>query len=334
MNQSLQRTSTALTLQDQKRRQYADHARAKSTQAVYGRAWERFVAWLETTGEKSVGLHSAELQEPIAPERVADYIIHLSEEGLAASTLDGSIAAIRERHLRCGLPTPTAHPFVREILTGARKMAVRDGRGRGQAAPILPSLLEVMLRELPESLRGDRDRALLTLGLAGGFRREELARLCVEHLIWEGEAVLVRLPWSKGHDEESLRRIVRGASETLCPVRNLQIWLERSDLKSGPIFRAISAHDQISQRGFDPRRVDQIVREVLGRARRHYPDEVPVGRYSAHSLRSGLITAALMAGKDVRDVQQHVDHRSVAMTLRYARNAATRTSTVTEGIGL
>jgi site-specific recombinase XerD len=39
-----------------------------------------------------------------------------------------------------------------------------------------------MMRALPETLQGTRDRALLLIGFAGGFRRSELARLAIEDI--------------------------------------------------------------------------------------------------------------------------------------------------------
>jgi integrase len=43
--------------------------------------------------------------------------------------------------------------------------------------------------------------------------------------------------------------------------------------------------------------------------------------YSAHSLRSGLVTAAAIGGADERTIMKHTGHRSVQMVRRYIRDA-------------
>ncbi len=57
-------------------------------------------------------------------------------------------------------------------------------------------------------------------------------------------------------------------------------------------------------------------------------------KYSAHSLRAGLCTAAALAGKPEHEIRDHVGHKSAASTARYIRAAKVRTIGVTRGIGL
>lgn len=324
-----------LQTREQQRRALAADARSQGTQRVYARAWGRWVAWVQSQGRLSEapGLPDAPTSMP-SVELVADYLVALDSQGLAASTLDGALAAIRAGYLSAGIPTPTAHPALRETASGARRRATREGRGRGQADPLLPDTLALLLAGCSDDLRGQRDRALLCLGFAGGFRREELSRLTVEHLQFDPEGVIVTLPWTKGSQERShSRRVVRGSQEITCPVRLLQAWLKQARIKRGGVFRGVDRHDNISDHSVGPRHIDQIVRKACVRAR-DAGHELPASHYSAHSLRSGLVTAALAAGKDIRDVQEHVGHRSIAMTLRYARATEVRQSKVTDGIGL
>jgi integrase len=316
------------------RQRYLEQARAPGTKLVYERHWIRFVGWCELVGV-SVPIDDR-LVQPVEPAIVADYIVSLAERGLAASTIEVAVAAIGARHLSSALPTPTAHPGVREVMSGASRQSAREGRGRGSADPILPEELRRMLACLHPGLLGCRNASILTFGLAGGFRREELARLQVTDLKLQPDGILVSLRWSKtdqdgeGHE----RRISAGDFPELCPVQWIRTWLSSAGIDSGPLFRAIDRMGGLTERGLDPRRIDQIVREQASRARERFPDSFRGGHYSAHSLRSGLATAALLAGKDVREVQEHLGHRSVQTTLRYQRAAHVRGSSVTKGIGL
>ena len=48
---------------------------------------------------------------------------------------------------------------------------------------------------------------------------------------------------------------------------------------------------------------------------------LPSANYAGHSLRSGLVTSAAMAGVADRKIQQQTGHRSLEMLHRYVRDA-------------
>lgn len=305
----------------EKRKEYAEAAKSEGTWRVYEGHWLRFVAF--------AGRHGAPAGPPASPELVADWIIALESAGKSAATLGVAVAAIVHRHKLASAPNPMLHPQLGEVLAGARRRAARRGSGRGPAAPLLPENLRSMVARLKPGLTGLRDLALLSFGLAGGFRREELCRLTVEDLRFEATAVIVRLPWSKtdqegrGHE----RRICEGDFLELCPVRNLKTWFAAAGITSGPLFRTVR-RDKAGSEKLSGRRVDQIVREYTRLA---FPDGQ---RFSAHSLRAGLCTAAALAGKSESGIREHVGHGSAATTARYIRSAGRLSSTTTKGIGL
>ena len=57
-------------------------------------------------------------------------------------------------------------------------------------------------------------------------------------------------------------------------------------------------------------------------------------RYSGHSLRAGLVTAAAKAGKSTHAIMRQTGHRSVAMVARYVREAQLFDDNAASGIGL
>lgn len=310
-----------------RRREYAAQAKSGGTWAVYNGHWRRFTAFAEARGRPE--------GPPVEPGLVADYVIFLREQGKASATLKVAMAAIAHRSRLAGSPSPTEHPQVVEVLAGAVRLAARAGAGRGAADPLLPADIRVFITELKAGVVGQRDMALLTFGLAGGFRREELCRLRLENLRFDGEGILVTLPWSKTDQvgEGHVRRIARGDSAELCPVSNLQTWLAASGITEGPLFRPV-LHGKVLERRLSPRRVDQIIREYTRRVMAERPGALLGRRYSAHSLRSGLCTAAALAGKAEHEIRDHVGHKSAHTTARYIRAARVRTSGVTKGIGL
>lgn len=303
-----------------RRAEFARSGKADGTWRVYDRAWERFAGWAAKRQESPL--------VPAAPELVADYAIALFEQGLSGSTIRVAMSAIAHRHALQSLPTPTAHAAVAEVLAGIYRKAGKEGRGRGASDPLMPDGIRRIVGKLKPGLTGTRDLALITFGFASGFRRSELVRITVEDLTFEGDvAVVVRLQWSK-RDQEGKghsRRIVRGDHPELCPVANLKLWLAASGIRSGALFRGI-VKNRVQPEALSARRVDEIVRQAA-RA-------VELGHFSSHSLRSGLLTAAAIAGKQEWEMREHVDHKSAASTARYIRTARVRTSTLTKGIGL
>ena len=72
------------------------------------------------------------------------------------------------------------------------------------STPKLPATAEIMSRMLAscdDSLLGRRDRALLSLGFAGAFRRSELAALEVADLVEVDDGFRVLIRRSKGDQE-------------------------------------------------------------------------------------------------------------------------------------
>lgn len=304
------------------RREYAESAKAEGTWRVYQGHWERFEAFARAAGS-SAG-------PPANPDVVADWIIELERQGKSANTLGVAVAAVVHRHKLAAEPSPLLHPQLAEVLAGARRRAGRRGSTRGPAAPLLPENLRSMVARLKGGLTGQRDLALLSFGLAGGFRREELGRIAVEDLRLEAHAVTVRLRWSK-RDQEGKgheRRICEGDHLELCPVSNLKTWLGAAGITSGFLFRGVTRGGKVIDRPLSGRRIDQIIREYTRLA---FPNGQ---RFSAHSLRSGLCTAAALAGKSESEIREHVGHGSAATTARYIRRAGIIVSTTTKGIGL
>lgn len=311
----------------ERRRDYAARAKAEGTWSAYDGHWKRFVTFALGSGRDA--------GPPTDPAIVADYIIDLCERGRAASTITVALAAIVHRAALAGASSPADHPQVREVLAGAKRICARSHAGRGPSDPLLPADIRRFVAHLKRGLQGQRDIALITFCFAGGFRREELCRLRVEDLRFDGEGVMVRLPWGKSDQEGEghTRRISRGDSAELCPVANLQTYLAATGIRTGPLFRPI-LQGRALERALSPRRVDQIVREYGRRVLKTNPGALLGKKYSAHSLRSGLCTAAALAGKPEHEIRDHVGHKSAQTTARYIRAAHLGVSSVTRGIGL
>lgn len=321
MTRAIQLPATGeLERRTERREHYARASKAEGTWKVYGRAWDRF--------ERRGGTL------PASPELVADYVISMADEGLSESYISLSLSAIAHRHRASNLPVPTEHPQLLEIVAGIRRKAPAPK----EAEPLLPSQLRKLVSVLRPAPVGLRDLALLSFGIAGGFRRSELAAMELDWLRFDGKGFVVHLPRSKrdqegeGHD----RRICPGDHIETCPVHAMRSWLSSAAIESGPVFRPFTPNcKRTLDRHLSVERIDAIVRAYVRRAKGQFGDEAfPGTKYSAHSLRAGCVTACAVADKPEWQIREHVGHKSAQTTARYIRAAKLRVSTVTEGIGL
>jgi len=115
-----------------------------------------------------------------------------------------------------GHPNPCTDALVRETMQGVRRAL---GVAPTQKKGITTGDIKAAVSGLPPGLAGHRDRLLLTLGFAGGFRRSELAGITVADAEQLAEGLLVHLERSKTDQEGKGRRveIVYGTDAATCP---------------------------------------------------------------------------------------------------------------------
>lgn len=148
--------------------------------------------------------------------------------------------------------------------------------------------------ELPAGLVGLRDRALMTLGFAGGFRRSELVALdCADlKFVSEGLEALVRRSKTDQEGVGLTKVIAFGADPSTCPVRASKDWLELAGIVDGPVFRPINRHEQLSNKRLTDFAVAVIIKRTAKKA------GLPTPQLSGHSLRAGFVTEAKNNGAD------------------------------------
>jgi integrase len=283
---------------------YAEATRAAATRRAYATSWRAFDAWC--------GLHRLP-SLPAAPETVALYLVRLADQGRKVATIERALVAISQAHKLAGYPSPRSDPALCEILKGIRR---RLGVAQEQKAPMLVEALRHVIGRLPGGLRGIRDRAVLTVGFAGAFRRSELVALDVEDLEWTGDGWLKILVRRSKTDQEGVgmtKALPCGSDPETCPHRTLRAWLEASGITSGAIFRDARG------RRLRGRLKDQAVARIVKRAAKAAGLEPE--SFAGHSLRAGLATSAARAGKTERAIMRQTGHRSERQVRKYIRDA-------------
>ena len=99
-------------------------SRRKSTGASYVHEWNRFVAWSETEGKRSL---------PATPEDVAVYLENRAEAGARASSIKVVAIAIAYNHKDAGFDVPLRHGVARTVLD---ELTQDDSPGPTRALPL------------------------------------------------------------------------------------------------------------------------------------------------------------------------------------------------------
>jgi site-specific recombinase XerD len=305
-----------LALLGRQAQEFAAAAKAFNTLRAYQADWNDFRGWCE--GHQVAAL-------PALPQTVALYLTDRAGT-LKPSSLARRITTINRAHQAAGQLSPAtmANAVVSEVWKGIKR---RKGVAQQGKKPFLTPDLRRIVAELPQDLRGMRDRALLLAGFAGGFRRSELASLRVEDLETTPDGLIVRLGRSKTDQEGQGRPVALpyGADPRTCPVGAIRDWLERARIKAGPLFRAIDRHGLVSDHALHTDSVGYLVKRAAGSA------GLETARYAGHSLRAGLATQAAMNGASELAIMKQTGHRSLATVRKYIRegtlfrdNAATK----------
>lgn len=297
-------------------RDYAASAKAANTRKAYSSDWGDFTAWAAQVGEPAL---------PAAPEAVALYLAQRADEGLKVSTLARRLASISQAHKLAGYTSPASAAVVQEVRKGIWR---EKGTAPAQKAAVMTEDLRRMVATLQDGPIGVRDRALLLVGFAGGFRRSELVALDVADLDFTREGLVVTLRRSKTDQEGEGRKvgIPYGSTPATCPVRAMQAWVE--GVEAGPVFRPVNRHGQVGAARLSGEAVALVVKRAAKAA------GLDPTTYSGHSLRAGLATSAAAAGASERAIMAQTGHKSAAMVRRYIRDGCLFRENAAASLGL
>ncbi|MCC4299580.1 site-specific integrase [Aurantimonas coralicida] len=248
---------------------------------------------------------------PSSAEMVATYVATHADL-LAPATLTRRLASLAKAHALKRMASPTTDPLVKATLRGIRR---RHGIAQRQARSLLRDDLFAVLAVMGERPKDVRDRALLLIGFAGGFRRSELIGLDVADVDTVRQGLVITLRRSKTDQVGAGRKIgVPHGRTQWCPVTTLEGWLSAARIEEGPIFRGVSRHGRVNDRRLSGEAVTIILKERMAAAGLD-PDG-----YSGHSLRAGFATSAAQAGASSWKIRQQTGHASDAMLSRYIRD--------------
>lgn len=283
----------------------ASSTRAKSTLKNYDYDWKKFESWCAEKGLPAF---------PATDDTLSLFMVDRLE-GMKSkvTSVRRLAAAVVYHHHAAGLATPFG-PLCRAVISATRRIRKEQPN---QRAPITVDQLRQISKALaaqgtPESIR---NRAIMVFGFASAMRRSSLVALQLSDLTFTDEGVIVRERSSKTDQFGKGREtgIYKGSHRDTCPVRCLKAWIKIRGKWEGPLFTNLSSHPTDTGLRFTGQAIHNVVKKcmvLIG---------VDPARYGGHSLRAGLVTAAVEAGASEFAIMRITGHRQVNTLKRYVR---------------
>ena len=241
---------------------------------------------------------------PSEPKIISLYLTYLSKSS-KFSTLKRRLASISVIHKLSGHYIDIKHPMITENLMGIKRI---KGSYQRAKKPILINdlklIVDVIDKDKNEKNRF-KNRALILVGFAGGFRRSELVAILYEDIdfVTEGVKIFIKRSKTDQSGEGMTKGIPYFSNPIYCPVISLKNRIEISEIKSGQIF-------DISDKS-----VALTVKKYAAIA------GLDSNKYSGHSLRSGFASSAAELGAEERSIMAMTGHKTTQMVRRYIQEA-------------
>ena len=240
---------------------------------------------------------------PSDPKIVSLYLTHLSKNS-KFSTLKRRLASINVMHIYKGHYLDIKHPIIVENLLGIKRQI---GVHQKSKKPLLFNDIKQLIKQINQSNDNPnkklRDKALILIGFAGGFRRSELVNINKEDVefVTEGVKIFVKKSKSDQSGEGMIKAIPFFNSTDCCPVISLKNWMEKN--KNDFVFPT------------SDKNVALVIKKYAFKA------GLDQRKYAGHSLRSGFATTTAEYGASERNIMAMTGHKSVDMVRRYIKEA-------------
>ena len=268
------------------------NSKAKNTLRAYQSDFRDFSAFCAKNGLSSM---------PSQPKIISIYITHLSKS-CKFSTLKRRIASISVVHKLKGHYLDTKHPIIMENLHGIKRTL---GARQKAKKPILINDLKLIINSINKEKI--RDKALILLGFAGGFRRSEIVNILHEDIefVSEGIKILIKRSKTDQSGEGIIKAIPYFDNKEFCPVLSIKDYIDQKKIKNN--------QDKVFN--ISDKSVALIIKKYAQKA------GLDASRYAGHSLRSGFATTAAEFGAEERNIMAMTGHKTTQMVRRYIKEA-------------
>jgi site-specific recombinase XerD len=230
---------------------------------------------------------------------VLRYKSFLESRGLAPGTVNLRLGAVRRLAYEaadCGLLSQDLAAGIRRVK-GLKKLGVKIGNW-------LTADQSKSLCAAPDSdrMKGKRDRAMLSLLLACGLRRQEAVKLRLHDFQQREEHwAIVDLVGKGGH--------IRTVPVPDWVMKSLDGWLTAAGIEQGRIFRRVTRNGKPWGDSLTEKSVWHIVKESA--------QKIGVGNLAPHDFRRTCARLCQSAGGELEQIQFQLGHVSIQTTERY-----------------
>ena len=266
-----------------------DSLSSEHSRRAYTHALEEFFRWYQAGAAAGGGFTKATVQR---------YRSDLEARELAPSLINLRLAAIKKLADEAAdnslLAPETAAAIGR--VKGAKRLGVRAGNWLTK-----PQALELLGAPDPTTLKGKRDRVLLSLLLGCDLRRAELAQLELSDIAQrEGRWVIIDLVGKHGR--------IRTVPMPSWAKAALDEWTQAAGISQGRVLRAINKGGRISHDSMTPQSVFETVVE--------YGEQIGL-KITPHDLRRTFAKLAHQGRAALEQIQLSLGHASIQTTERY-----------------
>ena len=256
------------------------------TKRAYGRAVGDFVDWFTN---QSTSLNKAIVQR---------YKAELVKRGVGASSINQRLSAIRK------LVREAADNGALDWQFAATVTRVKGVRQSGQRLGLWLTEAETkqLLNAPDDTLKGLRDRALLSILVGCGLRRVEACDLTFDHIQKrDGRFMILDLVGKRGR--------VRSIPMPRFAKQAVDAYAQAAGLTNANVFRSVNRWDQIQYDHLSPQAVRRVV--VAYGAQIGQPELAP------HDLRRTCAKLMRKRGAKLEEIQTILGHESIETTRRY-----------------
>ena len=277
-------------------------AYAPNTLRSYYADAKSFVDWCEERNTQPF---------PLMSDTVRCFIEHL-QVNYSYNTIRRRLSALRRLNGLLGFEEQT---FTEEVYLAIRKLKRSKCLEQRQAVGINEELLIKMIEAQPETLVGNRNRLLLSLGYDFLARRSELVAICNTDLTFTADGALKGIIRLSKTDQYGRGRLVFGSERS---AKLLKKWLKLKPKETQPVFCAIN-HGRCLDRAICDRQVNEIIKQALVKVKGYpRPSDLEV---SGHSLRVGAAQDLLIKGNDIAAIMRAGGWSEPSTVSRYLRFA-------------
>ena len=275
-----------------------DGAFAENTIRAYRSDFQHYQAWCGENGISPL---------PAQAESLARYVDDLSFKHKSA-TIRRRINSLGTIFKLSKNADPTKES---EVVLSLKRMHRRIGRQQFQAPPLTRDILNKLLAQCDDDIRGLRNRVLLQLGYETMRRRSELCNFRFEDLIESPKrGPAIKLVRSKT-DQEGTSKLIPISDELS---RVIHKWQRVAEI-SGPILRSVDKHRNVGN-CLNPGSIGLIINTLWSRCENHESTQI----FSGHSFRVGAALDLLEAGASLELIMLRGGWRSSDTAMGYLRN--------------